>query len=228
MIALESRARVARRRHGLGAGVRDLFGWSRAVDPASVPGAVLDAARIPGVLCERDGGIAGMVRVSRVNGQLFAHSAWPTEDADSVFLGSDSYRFAVFVATNLPGARPRMRVIDISGGAGVGAVVAAERLPGAQVTMSGVHAKALDFARANADCAKVEASLVHARGMEGVEGALDPALLNPPYIVHPGARAYRDGGDMLGAKLSLHLASEALGRFGAQATGAAIYRKRDC
>jgi hypothetical protein len=116
LIALESRARVARRRHGLGAGVRDLFGWSRAVDPASVPGAVLDAARIPGVLCERDGEIASMVRVSRVSGQLFAHSVWPTEDADSVFLGPDSYRFAVFAATNLPGARPRMRVIDIAVG----------------------------------------------------------------------------------------------------------------
>lgn len=207
-----SHARVARRWRGLGAGVRDLFGWSRAVAPDSLPGAVLNAARVAGVLGEREGGVASSVRVSRVCGRLFAHSAWPTEAEDSVFLGPDSYRFAAFIAANLPEARSGLRVIDIGTGAGVGAIVAAERLPGAEVTMSDVNAKALDFARANAAHAGVAARFVHARGMVGVEGAFDLALLNPPYIADAAGRAYRDGGDMLGARLSLDLALESLGR----------------
>jgi len=227
-----SHARVAARWRGPGAGLRDLFGWSRAVDPGSVAADVMAAAHAAGVITERDGGVASTVRVSRLAGRLFAHSAWPTEDADSVFLGPDSYRFAAFIAANLPAPRPGLRVIDIGTGAGVGALVAADRLRGAAVTMSDVNARALDFARANAAHAGVEASLVEAAGMGGVVGAFDVALLNPPYIADAGGRAYRDGGAMLGARLSLDLAVEALGRLvsGGRVllhTGSAIVDGRD-
>jgi len=207
-----SHERVARRWRGLGAGARDLFGWSRAVDPASVDLGVLAAARAAGVIEARDGGVASTVRVSRVCGRLFVHSAWPTADEDSVFLGPDSYRFATFIAANLPEPRPGLRVIDIGTGAGVGAIVAADLLPGAVITMSDVNARALVFARANAAHAGVSASFVHAPGMAGVDGAFDLALLNPPFIVDNVGRVYRHGGAMLGARLSLDLTVEAFGR----------------
>lgn len=227
-----SHARVAARWRGLGAGIRDLFGWSRAVDPASVDNGVLAAARDAGVLFERDGGVAVTVRVSRVCGRLFAHSAWPTDAEDSVFLGPDSYRFASFIAANLPLARAGLRVIDIGAGAGVGALIAADLLPGAHVTMTDVNTSALDLARANAGHASITAAFVQTSGLDGIDGPFDLALLNPPYIVDGEARAYRDGGGMLGAELSLDLASAALGKLAPGGrlllyTGSAIVEGQD-
>lgn len=225
-------ARVARRWRNLGAGLRDLFGWSRAVDPASVPAPVLAAARTAGVMRERDGGVASDVRVSRLSGRLFAHSSWPTEAEDSVFLGPDSYRFAAFIIANLPVPRESLRLVDVGTGAGVGAIVAADALPSAVVTMTDVNSRALDFARANAAHAAVSATFLETSGCAACEGVFDLALLNPPYIADVGARAYRDGGAMLGAKLSIDLAVEALGRLtpGGRLllyTGSAIVDGRD-
>ena len=205
-------ARVARRWFGLGTGVRDLFGWSRAVDPSSVPAAVLAAAHAARLLVERDGGIASHVRVSRLAGRLFAHSAWPTDAADSVFLGPDSYRFAAFIAANVPAARDGLRVVDIGSGAGVGGIVAADLLPGATVTLTDVNARALDFAAANAGHAGIPVRLAHTRGLDDVGGPFDLALANPPFLMDEGSRAYRDGGGMLGSGVSLELAEAALAK----------------
>jgi len=227
-----SHARVAARWRGLGEGMRDLFGWSRAVDPESIDAGVIAAAREVGVLDERDAGVASQVRVSRVCGRLFAHSAWPTDAKDSVFLGPDSYRFAAFIAANLPTARQRLQIVDIGTGAGVGAVIAADRLQKARVTTTDVNAKALDFACANAAHAGVEAAFVEASGLDGIDGAFDLALLNPPYIIDGDARAYRDGGGILGAELSLDLAREAVGKLASGGrlllyTGSAIVDGKD-
>ena len=65
------------------------------------------------------------IRVSRVHGLLFLHSAYPTEAEDSVFLGPDSYRFADFIARELGGRSWIGRTADVGGGAGVGALTAA-------------------------------------------------------------------------------------------------------
>ncbi len=227
-----SHARVAARWRGLGEGVRDLFGWSRAVDPESIDAGVIAAAREAGVLDERDAGVASQVRVSRVCGRLFAHSAWPTDAKDSVFLGPDSYRFAAFIAANLPTARQGLQIVDIGTGAGVGAVIAADRLQKARVAMTDVNTKALGFARANAAYAGMEAAFFGASGLDGIDGAFDLALLNPPYIIDGEARAYRDGGGMLGAELSLDLAREAVGKLASGGrlllyTGSAIVDGKD-
>ena len=207
-----SHARVAARWRGPGEGVRDLFGWSRPVRAGTVPAPIRAAAHEAGVLTERDGLLTSSVRVSRVDGRLFAHSAWPTEAADSVFLGPDSYRFADFIAANLPASRQGLRVVDIGAGAGVGALAAAARLPGATLTMTDINPRAIELARANAAHAGVEAAFVETAGLDGVEGAFDVALLNPPYIIDADARAYRDGGGMLGGELSLDLARSAMAR----------------
>lgn len=207
-----SHARVAARWDGLGAGPRDLFGWSRAVEVVTVAAPLLAAAEAAGVLARRDGGVASHVRVSRLAGRLFAHSAWPTEAADCVFLGPDSYRFAAFIAANLPAARDGLRVVDIGTGAGVGGVVAADLLPGAEVVLTDINAAALEFAAANAAHAGVDARTAHTPGLDGIDGPFDVALANPPFLIDDARRAYRHGGAMLGAQLSLDLARAALGK----------------
>ena len=173
----------------------------------------------------REGGIASSIRVSRVCGRLFAHSAWPTRAADSVFLGPDSYRFARFIAANLAEVAPGARVVDIGTGAGVGGIVAADVLGAAEPTLTDINARALDFARENAAAACREARFVHTAGLDGLEGPFDLALANPPFMIDPHARAYRDGGGDLGTALALDLAGQAMARLAPGRAADPVHRK---
>jgi methylase of polypeptide subunit release factors len=49
-------------------------------------------------------------------------------------------------------------------------------------------------------------------GLDRVEGEIDLIIANPPFIADAKGRDYRDGGDMLGAGLSLAWARESLAR----------------
>lgn len=207
-----SHALVARRWEGLGEGLRDLFGWSRAVAPDSILAAVRAAAGKAGVLVERDGGIASTLRASTLCGRLFLHSAYPTSDEDSVFLGPDSYRFADLIARVMAGALSPASILDIGAGAGVGGICAAAAAPGATLTLTDINQAALRLADANACAAGLEASLVETSGTDGLTGTYDLALLNPPYLIDEGERAYRHGGGSLGTDLPLSLSSAAMER----------------
>lgn len=207
--------------------VNDVFGWSLPFDRELLDPELLHAA-------DRAGAIRGgrsTVRVSRLHGRLFLHSAYPTTDEHSVFLGPDSYRFADLVLHELRGFCPA-RVADIGAGAGVGGLVAAEACPDARITLTDINPDALRFARINAAHAGVDVETVECAGLAGVEGPIDAALANPPYIVDPAGREYRDGGDLFGGRLSLDMAKEALNRVepGGRVilyTGSAVVRGRD-
>jgi methylase of polypeptide subunit release factors len=143
------------------------------------------------------------VRVASVGDRLFLHSAYPTDSADSVFFGPDSYRYARFLRAELPSLRGTRRLVDIGAGSGVGAIVAAAILPGARATATDINPLALRFARINARHAGVELETVETSGLDGVEGPVDLVIANPPFVADPAKRLYRDGGDMHGARLSL-------------------------
>jgi 23S rRNA G2069 N7-methylase RlmK/C1962 C5-methylase RlmI len=53
---------------------------------------------------------------------------------------------------------------------------------------------------------------VESSGLEAVEGRYDLVIANPPYMVASDGRAYREGGDMHGAELSLDWATQAVTR----------------
>jgi len=87
-------------------------------------------------------------------------------------------------------------------------------------------------ARFGARVAGVDAELVETDGLADVNGVIDVAIANPPYIIDTNGRTYRDGGDMRGARLSLDMAREAAERLtpGGQLllyTGSAIVDGRD-
>ena len=65
-------------------------GWSRKFRPEVVPDPILDAMRAAGVLGAEEGGLRSRVRFSTLDGLLFAHSAFPTTQADAVFFGPDT------------------------------------------------------------------------------------------------------------------------------------------
>ena len=154
------------------------------------------------------------IRWSSLDGQLFVHSRYPTVDADAVFFGPDTYRFAQALHQHLArDARPLRRIADIGCGAGPGAVLAALARPRAQVLALDINDRALAFTAVNARLAGA-ANLIprHSDLLHQVEGPLDLIIANPPYMLDPAGRAYRHGGGEHGAGLSLAIIEAALQR----------------
>lgn len=194
---------VARLDKAEAADLRDIFGWSRPFAAEVLAPdlfALLDGAGALRVAGER---FISEVRVASVGDALFLHSAYPTNRADSVFLGPDSYRFVSFLDRELEGGSPVRRLVDIGAGSGVGAIMAARHLPGARLTLADINPLALRYARINARHNGVAAETLEESGLEEIRGEIDLAITNPPFIIDPSSRTYRDGGDMHGALLSL-------------------------
>ncbi len=212
--------------------LRDVFGWNRPFEEGLLPADVADALERSGMV-ERDGSVRrSRVRVATLDDKLFLHSAYPTEAADSVFFGPDSYRYARFLAGELPRLGPVRRLVDIGAGSGVGAIVAAAALSGARAAATDINPIALGFARINARHAGIALETVETSGLDGIEGAVDLVIANPPFVADPAKRLYRDGGDMHGARLSLDWALAAARRIEAGGTillytGSAIVDGRD-
>lgn len=196
--------------------LRDVFGLSLPFDAGDLPGEIVEAMQAGGVLGRRGRRLASRVRASNLGGSLLLHSAYPTTQKDAVFFGPDSYRFADFIAGELGAeSSPVESAVDIGAGAGVGGLTAARLHPSAQLLMTDVNPTALRYARVNAAFQGATADYVLSDGLEGVDGPFDLVLANPPYIAgKTGAegRTYRDGGEMLGARLSLDWAEAGMER----------------
>jgi methylase of polypeptide subunit release factors len=194
--------------------LRDVFGWSRPFHTDILPSYLWELMRHAEVLAAYNNGWRSRVRFSTLSEQLFAHSAFPTTNADDVFFGPDTYRFALALKHFWEHERaPFGRIADIGCGAGPGAILYAQHQPQARVFGLDINDLALRYTRINAALANtsnVEAH--HSDLLGGVDGNFDLIVSNPPYLVDPGERAYRHGGGPLGAELSLAIVRAALGR----------------
>lgn len=222
--------RVLSHRTGAAGSLRDVFGWSLPFSSGLLEPDLWSLISEAGLVEEQGGLFKSRLRVSRLGDKLFAHSAFPTTQADAVFLGPDSYRFAAFIRRRAP-RREGLDIIDLGAGAGVGGIVAAGLAPRARIVLADINPKAVALARANADAAGVSAEVVRSDGLQGVPPA-DVILANPPYIADPEGRTYRDGGGDHGEKIALDWAREAIQRLrpGGQMllyTGAAVVAGRD-
>jgi len=216
---------------------RDLpgvLGWNLPFAPGDFDRdlvALLEQAE--GLAPAHEGLSRAKVRVSSLGGRLFLHSEFPTEDEDAVFFGPDSYRFARLITDELQGRSAGVRsVVDIGTGSGIGAITAADCCPGARIVGTDINPKALQFARVNAAHGGVALETALGGTLDPVDERFDVILANPPYMADDGARAYRDGGGMIGGQLSLDMAREALPRLkpGGRMilyTGSAIIDGRD-
>lgn len=202
---------VARGDRQVAASLEDVLGWSLPFARETVPADILALLDAAGVIEPAGQLFKATVRVSSLKQHLYLHSAYPTEAEDAVFFGPDSYRFADLIEAELAGTAPQS-IVDIGTGSGVGAIVAAGLCPGATIAMTDVNPAALRFASINARAAGVAAQIVLGDDLSGVEGPINVALANPPYIIDDGNRAYRDGGGMMGGAVSLEMAKMALAR----------------
>jgi methylase of polypeptide subunit release factors len=215
-----SHARVASRAVKGHPTFTDIFGWSRPFAAEDLPESVLTRMAEAGVL-EMAGTIfRSNVRFSTLGDQLFVHSAFPTEQADAVFFGPDTYRFARLIRHSLDSlkrhsTRDRLRILDIGAGSGAGglhaAAVAARFLP--KVVLTDVNRRALRFCKLNAALNGAhDVDIVESDLYASVDGYFDLIIANPPYLVDPLARLYRHGGGDLGFELSRRIAEQGVSR----------------
>ncbi|WP_419709892.1 methyltransferase [Pseudomonas sp. NFX224] len=193
---------------------REVFGWSMPFDHTLFPVDELVVLERAGIV-ERDNAMwRSTVRWSSLEGLLFAHSAYPTTQSDSVFFGPDSYRFAQLIEAHLQQHfEPIRRVVDIGCGAGVGALVVARARHDAQVLAVDINPNALRLSAVNAELAGANnVSVYHSDILGSVEGQFDLIIANPPYMNDGQQRAYRHGGGALGEALSLRIVRESLPR----------------
>jgi release factor glutamine methyltransferase len=156
------------------------------------------------------------VRFSTMEDRMLVHSSFPTEQADAVFLGPDSYRFARLIRHSLgsmdrQGACGPWRILDIGAGTGAGGFQAAElalrSFP--LVVLADVNQRALRFCKINAALNGFEnVEIIESDLFANIEGNFDLILANPPYLIDPMARIYRHGGGALGFEISLRIAEE--------------------
>lgn len=204
--------RVLSRRPGeVAADLRDIFGWSLAFARETLPGDLLDLLREGGALEEKGGVMRSLVRVSSLSGRLFLHSAYPTDAADSVFFGPDTYRFARLVEASAEELETPVHLVDLGAGAGPGGISAAGLLQPERISLVDINTHALALASANAMAAGLEVETITG-GLGDVTGDVDLIIANPPFIADAKGRDYRDGGEMLGAGLSLDWARQSLAR----------------
>jgi len=214
-----SHARVnARPGNHMATDLRGVFGWSRPFRPDVLPGYIFALMQEAGIAVTCEEGWRCLLRASTLNGNLYFHSAWPTDDNAAVFFGPDTYRYAAalsqyFSTQNLALQRQQVRrAADIGCGSGAGAIELALRLPQTEVVAVDINDAALQLTRVNAEVAGVSIKARNSDLLAQVEGNFDLIVANPPYMVDRAERAYRHGGGALGADLSLAIIDAAIER----------------
>lgn len=218
---------LARSPDAMAQDLRDAFGWNLpfAIDTTdaaalSLPAQLTEALQAAGILVRTGAGHwRSTVRFGTLGNLLLAHSAFPTDTADTVFFGPDTYRFAALieqalVQTPLP---PNARVLDMGCGSGAGGLVVEHsvRTAGTELSdlvLADINPRALAFAKTNALMAGASERVhcVQSDLFEQVHGLFDLVVSNPPYLVDGAERTYRHGGGALGGGLSERIAREAL------------------
>jgi methylase of polypeptide subunit release factors len=194
--------------------LRDVFGWSRPFTLGLLSADEQRQLQDAQIIDHYEGELKSRVRWSSLDDLLFVHSAFPTEAADAVFFGPDTYRFAQLIHAHLQqNFAPIHRAVDIGCGAGVGAILIGRARREAEVLALDINPAALRLTAVNAALAEVANVEVRASDLlQGVDGEFDLIVANPPYMADPAERAYRHGGGTLGAGLSLRIVEQALNR----------------
>src|SRR6185437_16988682 len=94
-----SHARILARPMQQPASLADVFGWNRAFRLHDIDPRIARHASAAGVFETQGAWTRSCVRFSTLADQFYVHSAYPTQRADAVFFGPDSYRFCKAIET---------------------------------------------------------------------------------------------------------------------------------
>lgn len=202
------------------ASLEDIFGWNMHFRPEILHKDALALLREADAVEENPGLLRSRVRFSTLDELMFVHSGYPTQDEDAVFFGPDTYRFASLIerAMQQVDTTAINTMADIGCGSGAGGIIARRLFDrqSPQLILSDINPLALRYASINAALAGLEAPILRQGDLYAHVGApLDLIVANPPYLVDTHGRAYRHGGEMLGAELSRRVVLEGLPRLGA-------------
>ncbi len=220
-------ARAAQRGEARARDLRDVFGFSRPFEPGILPEVLLTLLDAAGELT-RDGELCrSRVRFSSLDDLLLVHSAYPTVARDAVFFGPDTYRFCALLKRWAPRANT---LVDVGCGTGAGGLSLHRRAE--TIVLSDINERALVYARVNAQLAGVTADVRASDVLAALPEPADLIIANPPYMLDPVGRSYRDGGGAHGEGLALRIVREALPRLSPGGTlilytGAAVVGGRD-
>jgi methylase of polypeptide subunit release factors len=203
----------------------ELFGWNRSVPQCEVDEGLRSLMLKADVWCEQDEFVTSAVRFASVDDQLYIHSSYPTNNADSVFFGPDTYRYIHFIKEKIKRAGT---VLDIGCGSGAGGLALARHLwkNGAEnhlkkLLLTDINHNALELCRVNSLSQdgvvplEIFASDLLKNIPETELANIDTVIANPPYIIDEKERVYRHGGGVYGAQISLNIVSAALDSLGA-------------
>jgi methylase of polypeptide subunit release factors len=192
----------------------DVLGWNFPFISGTIDAKAEALLRQAGAIDQGPDFCRARIRVAGLHGHVFVHSGFPTSESDAVFFGPDSYRFADLIERELENLHlpEGAKIVDIGTGSGVGAIIAAGVQPEARIAVTDINPGALRAAKINAQVAGVQIDTFLGPELAGVSGTVDVALANPPYIIDPAQRLYRDGGGSHGSDISLRIASAAIDR----------------
>lgn len=194
--------------------LEDIFGWNMRFLPQTLGARHIALLKDAGALEQDDDGMRSTVRFSSLDGLLLVHSGFPTDGADAVFFGPDTYRFAREIRALFerhPLFRPQ-RVLDVGAGTGAAGFLCEVLGQTQDVSLLDINETALAYCAVNAALNERQARAVPSDVLQGVEGVADLIVSNPPYLVDGRRRTYRHGGGEWGADLSVCILKEALGR----------------
>ncbi len=197
--------------------LRDVFGWNLPFGNSLLPGYLLEQL-LSSRLIEMctSGQFKSKVRYATLGGLILPHSAFPTVENATVFLGPDTYRFAALIQreTAAIALEEAARILDVGCGSGAGGLVAAI---GAQphatsLTLADISTAALQFACASTELAGLSSVTFHQGDLfTGLPSAsFDLIVANPPYLNDGARRLYRHGGGKWGEALSIRIVREGL------------------
>jgi methylase of polypeptide subunit release factors len=217
-----SHERFLSRTEGTAKNTRDIFGWNLPFKAKLLSPPLFDFLNQAQLFTREGDYFRSKVRISSLGNDLFLHSSYPTDDAQSVFFGPDTYRFARFIKQTLNTLQFQSRllkphsplkILDVGCGSGAGAIAAIRALPQQQVVelmLNDVNSTALDYAAVCAQVAEVPVVLLHDDFFNINQVQYDLIVSNPPFIEDSAGRVYRNGGTRLGLDLSLRIVKHAL------------------
>lgn len=209
-----SHARILSRGHFGPVTLRDVFGWNRIFAADQIPLRYRGFLDDPDLFKPDGDRYRAKVRFSSLGPLLLAHSGYPTLEADAVFFGPDTYRFAHAIKAfhDRQQTFAPATCVDIGAGTGAGGLLCAKLFPSLrEIALLDINQRAVEFAATNIALNAIPFTAAqHSDILSAWSGHADLIVANPPYLVDSEFRAYRHGGGDWGASLSVRILEQAL------------------